>query len=238
MRINIPLTQTILITLSLVHSLLITCNHEFMDRRTSLKLMLGSAALCSMGHTPWLLNTVIRRTIHSSGEKLPLVGLGTWRTFDKSPQHFDALTEVLRNLKDQGGLVIDSSPMYGRSEQVVGSLSQNLGANDHYFMASKVWTSGYQAGIDQMNRSMNLMQKRPLDLMQVHNLVDWKTHLNTLFKWKSQGKIRYVGITHYLESAYNQMESIMKHYPLDFIQVNLSLGARNAQNRLLPLAAD
>jgi len=181
---------------------------------------------------------IITRPIPSSGEPLPIVGLGTWQTFDASPQELAPLKEVLKTFHQMGARVIDSSPMYGKSEQVVGQLSKTLNISQDLFMATKVWTSGATAGKQQMVQSMQRMAKNPMDLMQVHNLVDWKTHLDTLLKWKEQGKVRYVGITHYLESAYSKMESIMTNYPLDFIQINLSLTSRKAQDRLLPLAQE
>lgn len=213
-----------------------------MNRRKSLKLL---ATLPLMSQLP-LLNPrvfrdeLIKRPIPSSGEQLPIVGLGTWQTFDVGSGQGDRapLREVLQNLVDQGGMVVDSSPMYGRSEQVVGDLATDLGINSQLFMATKVWTTGRQSGINQMNQSMDRMQKHPMDLMQVHNLQDWKTHLKTLQQWKEAGKVHYIGITHYLESAYGRMENIMKDYPLDFVQLNYSIASRQAENRLLPLAKD
>lgn len=211
-----------------------------MDRRTYLKYTAGMSALISLGLKPWENNTLQTRTIYSSGEKIPIVGLGTWRTFDvgNSREERAQLQEVLRTLIKKGGAVVDSSPMYGRSEQVVGDLSRELGISSKLFATTKVWTTGSAAGISQMKQSMERMAKPTMDLMQVHNLVDWKTHLPLLFKWKESGKIRYVGITHYLESAYSQMESIINNYPLDFVQVNYSIGSRTAAQRLLPLARE
>lgn len=213
-----------------------------MNRRKSLKLL---ATLPLMSQLPVLnprvfRDELIKRPIPSSGEQLPIVGLGTWQTFDVGSSQSDRepLREVLQSLVDQGGMVVDSSPMYGRSEQVVGDLATDLGINSQLFMATKVWTTGRQSGINQMNRSMDRMQKRSMDLMQVHNLQDWKTHLKTLQQWKEAGKVRYMGITHYLESAYGRMENIMKDYPLDFVQLNYSIASRQAENRLLPLAKD
>lgn len=183
---------------------------------------------------------VLKRTIHSSGEKIPAVGLGTWQTFDAgiSPEERDPLRNVLKKLVERGGSVIDSSPMYGRSEQVVGDLSAELKLNDKLFLATKVWTTGEQEGIRQMNNSFSLLRRKTIDLMQIHNLVDWKIHLKTLNLWKEQGKIRYIGITHYTEGAYSSMEDIMKKHKLDFIQLNYSLASRGAEERLLPLALE
>ncbi len=183
---------------------------------------------------------ILKRVIHSSGEKIPAVGLGTWQTFDAgiSPEERDPLRNVLKKLVERGGSVIDSSPMYGRSEQVVGDLSAELKLNDKLFLATKVWTTGEQEGIRQMNNSFSLLKRKTIDLMQIHNLVDWKIHLKTLNLWKEQGKIRYIGITHYTEGAYLSMEDIMKKHKLDFIQLNYSLASRRAEERLLPLALE
>jgi diketogulonate reductase-like aldo/keto reductase len=137
-----------------------------------------------------------------------------------------------------GGTVIDSSPMYGRSEEVAGDLSVALGLQKKLFMATKVWTQGEQAGIKQMETSMREMQHRPLDLMQIHNLVDWRTHLKTLYRWKEEQRIRYLGITHYLVSAFDELERIIKTEKVDFVQLNYNISTRDAARRLLPLAAD
>ncbi|MEJ1240176.1 aldo/keto reductase [Chryseolinea sp. T2] len=183
---------------------------------------------------------VVMRTIPSSGEKLPAVGLGTWRTFDVGDQQeaLERRTQVLKVLVSTGGSVVDSSPMYGRSESVVGKLSSDLSLNDKLFIATKVWTSGETEGREQMEKSFSLLRRQQLDLMQVHNLVDWKTHLPTLHRMKDEQRIRYVGITHYLESAYDQLESIMRNESIDFLAVNYSAGSREAERRLLPLAGD
>ncbi|MEQ8553702.1 MAG: aldo/keto reductase [Cyclobacteriaceae bacterium] len=132
----------------------------------------------------------------------------------------------------------DGMPMYGRSEGVVGDLSTELGINDKLFIATKVWTSGGQSGIDQMNRSFSLLQRQTIDLMQIHNLVDWRTHLTTLRNWKADGKIRYLGITHYTESSYSNIEQILKTEKLDFLQINYSIVSRKVEERILPLAQD
>lgn len=185
-------------------------------------------------------NTMNKRIIPSSGEQIPVVGLGTWQTFDvgNSVEERQALKEVLKILVEHGGSVIDSSPMYGRSEKVVGELTTELNLKSKIFEATKVWTSGEQAGIRQMNDSMRLMQAQPIDLMQIHNLVDWQTHIKTLRKWKAEGKIRYLGITHYHAGGYAEMERIMKNETLDFIQINYNLRVRDAAERILPLAQD
>jgi diketogulonate reductase-like aldo/keto reductase len=169
------------------------------------------------------------------------VGLGTWRQFDVAPDATEeraALREVLRRLVDLGGSVVDSSPMYGRAEQVVGTLSTELGVGDEIFGATKVWTRGREDGIRQMERSMDRMHQRPMDLMQVHNLVDWRTHLDTLQSWKAEGRVRYVGVTHYTLGAFDELASIIRNRDLDFVQLPYSIETTRAEERLLPLAAE
>ena len=212
-----------------------------MKRRTILKQLAGLGALgLSFDHHLNFKDTIKTRKIPSTNESLPVVGLGTWRTFNvgNSTAEREPLSNVLKALTDQGGSVVDSSPMYGRSEAVVGDLASQLGIVSKLFMATKVWTSGKQAGIDQMESSMRRMKKTQMDLMQIHNLVDWRTHIQTLTDWKEKGKIRYMGITHYVESAYDDMERIMKNYPIDFIQLNYSIISRTAERSILPLARD
>ncbi|XOV94248.1 MAG: aldo/keto reductase [Bacteroidota bacterium] len=187
-----------------------------------------------------LQETVMKRKIPSSGELLPVVGVGTWQTFDvgSGTTEREPLKEVLKILLGKGGTVVDSSPMYGRSEGVVGDLSTELEVNDQLFMATKVWTSGEAAGISQMNRSFALMKRKTIDLMQIHNLIDWQTHLNTLRSWKEDGKIRYLGITHYTSYAYDEIESILKSEKLDFLQINYSIVSRKVEERIIPLAQE
>jgi diketogulonate reductase-like aldo/keto reductase len=180
------------------------------------------------------------RSIPSSGIPLPVVGCGTWRTFDVGSQPKDRapLAEVLRILFEAGGSVIDSSPMYGAAEGVTGDLLRQMKARDKAFVATKVWTQGRAAGIAQMERSMRLMAADPIDLMQIHNLLDWRTHLATLRAWKAEGRIRYLGVTHYTTSAYPELEAVMRAEKLDFVQLNYALDDRQAEQRLLPLAAE
>jgi len=180
------------------------------------------------------------RTIPSSGEKLPVVGCGTWQTFDvgADANARKKLAEVLATLFDAGGSVIDSSPMYGTSEDVAGSILADLGARSKAFIATKVWTRGKQAGIQQIERSKQLLRTDKLDLMQVHNLLDWRIHLATLRDMKAKGRIRYIGVTHYTSSAYKELEAVMRSEKLDFIQVNYSADDRAAEDRILPLGAD
>jgi diketogulonate reductase-like aldo/keto reductase len=184
--------------------------------------------------------SIQKRPIPVSGEPLPVVGLGTWQTFDVGSEQsaIAPLKEVLTALDLHGGKVVDSSPMYGRSEKVVGELSSALNLNEKLFMATKVWTTGKESGIKQMEESMALLRRSRLDLMQIHNLTDWSTHLPTLRKWKEEGKIRYIGLTHYTESAYNRIEDILKKEPIDFLQINYSLTSTKADERLFPLAQE
>ena len=185
-------------------------------------------------------NSMLVRNIPSTNEPLPAVGLGTWQSFDvgSNLEKRSDLIKVLETLRSKGGSLVDSSPMYGRSEKVVGELSEKMGINSELFVATKVWTTGKEDGINQMDRSIELMRKRPLDLMQIHNLQDWLTHFQTLRDWKAQGKVRYIGITHYVDSAFPEMEKIMKAHPIDFIQLNYSMGSLKAEESILPLALD
>lgn len=204
-------------------------------------MALGTSSLIlnplSLFANPQKMNT---RLIPGTNESIPVIGLGTWQTFDvgNSETERAPLKEVLKVLIDHGGSVIDSSPMYGRSEKVVGDLTTELQLKEKIFEATKVWTSGREAGVDQMLDSMNLMQVNRMDLMQIHNLLDWETHLKTLRKWKDENRIRYIGITHYNSSGYAELEKIMKTEEIDFIQINFNLAIRNAAERILPLAND
>jgi diketogulonate reductase-like aldo/keto reductase len=181
---------------------------------------------------------MLTRTIPSSGEVLPLIGLGTYQTFDAGASAAERarLAEVLRTLVARGGTMVDSSAMYGRAEGVVGELQAQLGLRAQLFLATKVWTSGRDAGIRQMQRSFQSMQAGTMDLMQIHNLVDVHTHTATLEEWKRQGKVRYVGITHYHEGAYDELERLIATRRYDFVQLNYSIAERTAERRLLPLA--
>jgi diketogulonate reductase-like aldo/keto reductase len=171
---------------------------------------------------------------------IPAVGLGTWQTFDvgSSDKERAPLREVLKQFVALGGSVVDSSPMYGASERVVGDLATELGAHGKLFIATKVWTDGRTAGIGQMEESMRLLRAERIDLMQVHNLVDWRTHIKTLREWKETKRVRYIGITHYHSGAYDELERVMKEADPDFVQLNYSIVSREAEQRLLPLAAE
>lgn len=184
--------------------------------------------------------SMIKRPIPRTGESLPVIGLGTWQTFDVGPTKSDRepLKDVLREFVRLGGSVVDSSPMYGRAETVLGDLASELGLHKQLFLATKVWTSGRDPGIRQMEESLRRLRTGRIDLMQVHNLVDWRTHLATLRQWKEQGKVRYIGVTHYTASAYEQLAGVLEREDLDFVQFNYSVAEREAERRLLPLAAN
>jgi aryl-alcohol dehydrogenase-like predicted oxidoreductase len=213
-----------------------------MSRRGWLKLALGTGiAAMGAGGTPAApAPAMIVRAIPASGERLPVIGLGTWQTFDVGAGESERapLREVLRAFVYRGGRLIDSSPMYGAAEGVVGELAAELGVRERLFLATKVWTRGRDAGVRQMKRSFQRLRTGRMDLMQVHNLLDWRTHLGTLRAWKDEGRIRYLGVTHYTAGAYADLERVLASEPLDFVQLNYSLAEREAEQRLLPLAAD
>ncbi|NWL80175.1 aldo/keto reductase [Pseudomonas taiwanensis] len=213
-------------------------------RAEFLRLSAGTALLAmspfslgaDMGQQP-----LRRRAIPSSGEQLPVIGIGTYRGFDISRNATEAWADcrkVLEELFAGGGSVIDSSPMYGQAEEVVGGLLNELKAHDRAFVATKVWTQGRQHGVEQMQHSMRLLQRQRIDLMQVHNLVDWQEHLKTLRQWKEEGRIRYLGVTHYTTSGYDELERVLRAEKLDFLQIDYALNDRDAEERILPLAQE
>lgn len=209
------------------------------SRREFLAFTAGSAALALTGGQA-MAESIVRKPIPRSGEALPVIGLGTWQTFDVGTNQAarEPLQEVLREFVRAGGSVIDSSPMYGNSETVAGDIAHELGLHKQLFLATKVWTSGRDAGVRQMEESFRRLRAQRMDLMQVHNLVDYRTHLETLRRWKEPGKVRYIGVTHYTSSAYDQLARVLASEDLDFVQFNYSLGEREAEKRLLPLAAE
>lgn len=211
-------------------------------RRNVLKLIAGLPVLASMGASNAAAPLLARR-IPRTGESLPAVGLGTWQVFDVAGRkaQLDEAGDALRRFAELGGTLVDSSPMYRSSESVVGDLAAASGLHARLFLATKVWTQGRDAGIRQMEESIRRMRVpsgRALDLMQVHNLTDTQTHLATLAQWKSAGRVRYVGVTHYHEGAHNDLERMVRDGQLDFVQVNYSLSERNADRRLLGAAAE
>ncbi len=185
-------------------------------------------------------NGPLARRIPKTGEAIPAVGLGTWQVFDVASDAKEKAQarETLKVFVVLGGRVIDSSPMYGSSESVTGELAAALGLKARLFVATKVWTSGRQAGIRQMEDSMRKLRVERLDLMQVHNLVDAPTHLATLLDWKNAGRVRYLGVTHYHAGAHADLEKIIRPGDIDFVQVNYSLAEPEADRRLLAAAAD
>lgn len=200
-----------------------------------LLLSLSAAALGRLYANP-LQVQVMDRKIPSTQEKIPCIGMGTYQTFDvtDSKENTDRLKSVLDVFYNAGGRLIDSSPMYGSSEEIFGKIA----AGRRYFYATKVWTSGKEKGIHQMNESFSKMKTGTMDLMQIHNLVDWKTHIKTLRKWKEEGKIRYIGITHYVPSSFGEMERIIKQEEIDFIQIPYSAVTRDAEKSILKTAGD
>ena len=182
---------------------------------------------------------MITRKIPASGELIPAIGLGSWITFNvgDSENELAPMRNVLRAFVDAGGKVIDSSPMYGRSEKVIGKLAAELNVTDKLWFATKVWTTGENSGKTQIENSREYFNRWPV-LLQVHNLQDLNTHLRTLRDLKEEGKLKYIGITHYLDSEHERLADLVKSEKLDFIQVNFSIRSRSAENYLLPLASD
>jgi aryl-alcohol dehydrogenase-like predicted oxidoreductase len=180
------------------------------------------------------------RPIPSTKEELPVIGCGTWVGFGHAPgsAEYQRLPGVLQALFDAGGTLLDSSPMYGRAEQTTGELLAASKDRAKAFLATKVWTQGREAGIEQMEESFRHLRTGRIDLMQIHNLVDWRTQLATLRDWKTRGRIRYIGITHYTASAFGEVEAVLRAEKLDFLQINYSIDDREVEKRLLPLAAE
>ena len=214
-----------------------------MTRREAAKLIGGTAAAVVLPITTQAAaesSTMLTRMIPSSGETLPVIGLGTWRAFD-----VDLTSDIRRQLEEVLSLFVklgergvDSSPMYGRAEEVIGELTAALGIRERLFLATKVWTRGRENGIESIERSMALLRTNRIDLMQVHNLLDVHKHLATLRQWKEQGRIRYIGVTHYNSSAFPEIEKILRTEKLDFLQINYSLMEPEAEQRVLPLAQE
>jgi diketogulonate reductase-like aldo/keto reductase len=213
-----------------------------MHRRDVLRGFASVFALPQLGINPVMAApAMITRPIPSSGEAMPIVGLGTSQVFDVGTDAaaLQPLREVLRLFLEAGGRIIDTSPMYGRAEAVTGDLVAGLAARPRVFFATKVWTSGHEAGIAQMRRSAELLKTDVIDLIQVHNLLDWRTQLATLRQMKEKGQVRYIGITHYTTGALAELARILESEPgIDFVQCAYSLATRDAEARLLPVAAE
>ena len=212
---------------------------DSLTRREVLRMTLGAGALALTGGSA-MADSIVRKPVPKTGETLPAIGLGTWQTFDvgASRSAREPLKNVLREFVRLGGSVIDSSPMYGKSESVTGDLAAELGVQKQIFLATKVWISGREAGIRQMEESFTRLRTQRMDLMQVHNLVDYRTHLATLRARREQGKVRYIGVTHYTSSAYDELARVLAAEDIDFVQLNYSVFEREAEKRLLPLAAE
>ena len=212
------------------------------NRRSFIKQSALAATACLVPmeiKTKNQISKISHRTIPSTGEQIPAIGLGSWLTFDvgSSPSEIQPVKSVIKSFYEAGGRLIDSSPMYGRSEQAIGQAASELGLTDKLWMITKVWTSGENQGKSQIENSKTLFKTWP-KLLQVHNLQDMKTHLKTLRALKAEGKIKYIGLTHYLNSAHDQLASLIKSEKPDFIQVNLSIRNTAAEDYLIPLAAD
>lgn len=212
------------------------------SRRKFLKTTGAASLLCGLApaRIAAMEPGVVKKPIPSSGEMLSVIGLGTSRTFDvdaggaaQSP-----LLGVMQAFFDRGGQLIDSSPMYGSAEAVTGSLLNAVSNKSGLFTATKVWTRGKNEGIEQMQQSMRRLGVEQIDLMQIHNLVDWRTHIDTLQEWKAQGKIRYLGITTSHGRDHAELETIMQQQTLDFVQFSYNILDRGVERRLLPLALE
>ena len=200
----------------------------------------GVAAGLALGESAHAAGPQHMRTIPKSGEKIPAVGLGTARTFNvgRDPAMVRPRKEVVRLFLREGGKVIDTSPSYGASEALTGDILAGLGSGDRAFIATKISTWGRENGIAQLNESMRHFRRKTIELEQVHNLKDTDVHLKTLRKWRDAGRVRYIGITHFKSSAYEDIEAVIKKEPLDFLQLRYNIRARDAEERLLPLCAD
>ena len=204
------------------------------------EFLAAASVLPLIGRSALAASAMITRPIPSTGEAMPAIGLGTWQVFDvgADPGPRQPLRRVLQNLVDAGGRMIDSSPMYGRAEAVTGDLVAEMKLRPRVFLATKVWTSDRDAGIAQMRRSAELMKSPVLDLIQIHNLLDWRTHLATLRQMKANQQVRYIGITHYTASSLPELARILDSEPgIDFVQFGYSLATRDAETKLLPVAA-
>lgn len=215
-------------------------------RRQFLQMMIGAGLLAGSsgafsGAGSARPADLITRALPGNGGHVAAVGMGTYRTFNVSPddpEAMDRLANVLEVFYQGGGRVVDSSPMYGQAEAVLGQVADALGVTDDLFLATKVWTSGATAGRRQMAQSLQRLGVERLELMQVHNLLDFRTHLDTLLELKEQGRFRYIGITHYRQSSHDELAALVERYPLDFVQCNFNVLERNARERLFPLCRE
>ena len=203
-----------------------------MNRRDALRLIGAAAVGCAAPTNP--------AAQPATMQKIPPIGLGTWQTFDvgSSAAARKPLEEVLEAFVELGGTLVDSSPMYGRSEEVVGAIAAKHDLHSKLFLATKVWTSGKRHGVEQMEESMRKLRVKTIDLMQVHNLLDVDAHLDTLDEWKRAGRVRFTGITHYTAGSHDDVARVMRRRPVDFIQINYSVAEREVEQTLLPLALE
>ena len=184
--------------------------------------------------------SMLKRPIPSSGEEIPVIGLGTSRVFDIQPteSELNIRKEILDIFYENGGRLIDTSPMYGMSEEIIGISAEEYIQKNRFFLATKVWTEGKENGLRQIEESFKKMKANKISLIQVHNLLDWKTQIKTLRSLKDEGRIDYIGITHYKSNAFDEMVKIMKAEKIDFAQFNYSLGEREAEQRILPFCKE
>ena len=203
-------------------------------------------ALSSLSFLPTLSNasmvneSMLKRVIPSSGEEMPVIGLGTSRVFDieRSKNELNVREKILDIFYENGGRLIDTSPMYGMSEEIIGITAKKYIEKNRFFLATKVWTEGRENGMRQIEESFQKMRTDKISLIQVHNLLDWKTQIKTLRSLKDEGRIDYIGITHYKSNAFDEMIKIMKAEKIDFAQFNYSLGEREAEQTILPFCKD
>ena len=211
-------------------------------RREFTKAGLGAASLAALGGSSVLAapSDMIRKAVPSSGELLPIIGLGTNRYgVGKSEAERAPLRQALERFHRLGGTVVDTAPMYRSSEAVLGDLIEELGIRGNLFLATKTDRTDGSAGTHaQINESLARLRSDKIDLMQVHNLLGWKDALPVLREWQQEGRIRYIGITTSRAAQYEEFEKVMQQEKLDFVQINYSLEQREAAERLLPLAAD
>ena len=203
-------------------------------------------ALSSLSFLPALSNasmlneSMLKRVIPSSGEEMPVIGLGTSRVFDieRSKNELNVREKILDIFYENGGRLIDTSPMYGMSEEIIGITAKKYIEKNRFFLATKVWTEGRENGMRQIEESFQKMRTDKISLIQVHNLLDWKTQIKTLRSLKDKGRIDYIGITHYKSNAFDEMIKIMKAEKVDFAQFNYSMGEREAEQKILPFCKD
>jgi len=213
-----------------------------LSRREALTLLIGAGIGVAGGRlaAQTASDELILRAIPRSGERIPAVGLGSSGTFEvgASTAERAPVRAVLGHYVELGGRVLDTSPMYGTAETVIGDVADQLGITTKLWLATKVWTRGREAGIEQMEQSFKRLRTSHIDLIQVHNLIDTQTHLDTLRRWKEQGRIRYIGVTHYRVDAYAELARVIRDETLDCVQFNYSIATREAEHMLLPLAAE